>query len=84
MVSEDFFIFIFMSYGSKWPPGVVAANLNPRGMVGRIYVVNHNALLHTQYRSCRLHGFREDFFLKLRKVYWPCGYRKYFFLNFPL
>ena len=29
------------------PPDEVAANLNPRGMVGRIYVVNHYALLHT-------------------------------------
>ena len=45
-------------------PGVMAANLNPRGMVGRIDVVNHYALQHTKYRSCRLHGFREDF-LKL-------------------
>ena len=25
----------------------------PRGMVGRIYVVNHYALLHSKYRSCR-------------------------------
>ena len=29
------------------PPDEVAANLNPKGMVGRIYVVNHYALLHT-------------------------------------
>ena len=43
------------------PLGVVAANLNSRGMVGRIYVVNHYALLHTKYRSCSFHGFREDF-----------------------
>ena len=39
----------------------MAANLNPRGMVGRIDVVNHYALQHTKHRSCRLHGFREDF-----------------------
>ena len=26
----------------------------PRGMVGRIYVVNHYVLLPTKYRSCRL------------------------------
>ena len=25
----------------------------PRGMVGRIYLVNHYVLLHTKYRSCR-------------------------------
>ena len=25
----------------------------PRGMAGRIYIVNHYALLHTKYRSCR-------------------------------
>ena len=29
------------------PPDEVAANLNPRCMVGRIYIVNHYALLHT-------------------------------------
>ena len=33
----------------------------PRGMVGRIYVVNHNALLHTKYRSCRF-MVSKDFF----------------------
>ena len=41
--------------------GVVAAISSPRGMVGRIYVVNHYALQQTKYRSFRLHGFREDF-----------------------
>ena len=51
------------------PLGVVAANLNPRGMVGRIYVVNHYALLHTKYRSCSFHGFREDIF-KLFPIIW--------------
>ena len=34
----------------------------PRGMVGRIYVVNHYAKLQTKYRSRRLHGFREGSF----------------------
>ena len=58
MVSEDFLI-IFMSLWEL----VVAANLNPRGMVGRINIVNYYASLHTTYRSCRLHGIRE-FFLK--------------------
>ena len=32
------------------------ANLNPRGMVGRIYI-----LLHTKYKSSGPHGLREDF-----------------------
>ena len=38
--------------------GVVAATLNPRGMVARIYIVNHYKFLHTKYRSCRLHRCR--------------------------
>ena len=59
MVSEDF----LMSLWEKTtPPGVAAANLNPRGMVGRINVVNHYALLQTKYRRCRFLSFREDFF----------------------
>ena len=45
--------------GENNPPGVVAANLNPRGMVGRINIVNHYALIQTKYRSCRSHSFRE-------------------------
>ena len=39
-------------------PGVVAATLNPRGMVARIYLVNHYTFPHTKYRSCMLHGCR--------------------------
>ena len=39
---------------------MTAANLNPRGMVGRIFAMNHNALLHTKYRSCGLHGFTQN------------------------
>ena len=37
------------------------ANLDPRDMVGRIYVGDHKTLLHTKYMSCGPHGFREDF-----------------------
>ena len=33
--------------GDDDPPGV--ANLDPRGMIGRIYVVYHLLLLHTKY-----------------------------------
>ena len=38
------------------------ANLDPRGMVGRIYVGDHQMLLHTKYISCGPHGFREEDF----------------------
>ena len=48
--------------GVNDPQGEVAANLKPRGMVGRINVVNYYASLRTTYRSCRLYGIREDFF----------------------
>ena len=41
------------------PWGMV--NLDPRGMIGRIYVEYHLTLLHTKYTSFRLCGFREDF-----------------------
>ena len=62
MVSKDFLIIFYDSMGANDPLGVAAANLNPRGMAGRIYVMNHYTLLHTKYRSCGLHGFRR--FLK--------------------
>ena len=63
MVSEEFLIIFFYEFiAANDPLGVVVANLNHMGMVGRIYVVNHYALLHTKYRCCRLHGFREDCF----------------------
>ena len=45
--------------GAKDPLGV--ANLDPRGMVGRIYVRVHLTLLHTKYVSSGPHGFRKDF-----------------------
>ena len=38
-------------------------SLEPRGLIGRIYVGDHYTLLHTQYISCGLHGFREEDFL---------------------
>ena len=37
------------------------ANLDPRGMVGRIYVGDHLTLLRTKYLSSEPYGFREDF-----------------------
>ena len=42
------------------PPGV--ANLDPRGMIGRIYVEYHLTLLHSKYTSFRPCGFREEDF----------------------
>ena len=39
------------------------ASLEPRGLIDRIYVGDHNILLHTQYMSCGPHGFREEDFL---------------------
>ena len=42
------------------PRGMV--NLDPRGMVGRIYEEDYQTLLHTKYRSSGSCGFREDVF----------------------
>ena len=39
------------------------ASLDPRGLIGSIYVEDHLALLHTKYIIYGLHGFREEFFL---------------------
>ena len=46
--------------GAKAPKGV--ASLDPRSLFGRIYLGNHQTLLHTKYISCGPQGFREDFF----------------------
>ena len=58
----------FLSWAVGWGYELIEANevtdmanLNPRGMFGRIYVVDHWALIHTKYISCGPHGFREDF-----------------------
>ena len=42
-------------------PGCVA-NLDPRGMVGRINVGDHYSLLHTKYVSSGPHVFKEEDF----------------------
>ena len=47
--------------GANEPRGV--ANLDPRGMVGRIYVGDHLTLLQTKYLSSKPYGFREDFWI---------------------
>ena len=48
----------------------VIANLDPRGMVGRIHVGDHQKLLHFKYLSCGPHGFRrDDYFFSITIVY---------------
>ena len=46
--------------GVNEPRGI--ASLDPRGMVGRIYVSDHLTLLHTKYLSSGPYGFREEDF----------------------
>ena len=48
--------------GVNDPQGMT--NLDPRGMVGRIYVGDHYTLQHTKYMNCGPHGFREEDFLR--------------------
>ena len=65
--------------GDNEPQGV--ATLDPRGMIGRIYVGNHLMLLHTKYLSSGPYGLREEDFFKffpivslwelMRPVAWP-------------
>ena len=50
----------YKSMGANEPRGV--ANLDPRGMVGRIYVGDHLKLLQTKYLSSGSYGFREEDF----------------------
>ena len=50
-----------MSMGANDPWGM--ANLDPRGLISRIYVGDHYTLLQTKYISCGPHGFREEDFL---------------------
>ena len=39
------------------------ASLEPKGLIDRIYVVDHYTLLHTKYISSGPYGFREEDFL---------------------
>ena len=48
--------------GANDPRGMVS--LDPRGLIGRIYVVDHYTLLHTKYIISGPHGFREEDFFK--------------------
>ena len=66
MVSEKRIFLTFFHILSLWrpmtPQGV--ANLDPRGMIGRIYEGYHYTLLHTKYIGFKPCGFREeDFFI---------------------
>ena len=45
--------------GANEPRGL--ANLDPRGMVCRIYVGDYLLLLHTKYLSSGPYGFNDDF-----------------------
>ena len=47
-----------MSVAANEPWGV--ANLDNSGMIGRIYVGDHLALLHTKYLCSGPYGFREE------------------------
>ena len=38
--------------------------MDPRGMIGRIYIEDHYTLLHTKYESFGPCGFKEEDFLK--------------------
>ena len=53
---REFSIFLIRVYGSKSPKDL--ANLDLRGMVGKIYAGDHQTLIYTLYISCGPHGFR--------------------------
>ena len=44
-------------------------NLDPKGMVCRINVENHSALIQTKYRSTGPNGFREEVFKNVSHHY---------------
>ena len=66
MVSEKkFYFFSFSHYksmGDNEPRGI--ASLNPRGLIVRIYVVDHYILLHTKYISSVLMFSEKKIFFK--------------------
>ena len=56
---KDFLFFShYKSMGANDLQGV--ASLDPRGLIGRIYLGDHYTLLHTKYISSGPHGFREE------------------------
>ena len=61
------FFFHYKSLGANEPQGL--ASLDPRGLIGRIYVVDHYTLLHTKYTSSRPHvSERKIFFSHYKSV----------------
>ena len=58
--------------GANGPQGM--ASLDPRGLIGRIYVVEHYTFLHTKYISSGPHGFREEDFLSFSHYTWLAGF----------
>ena len=54
------FFFHYKSAGANDHQGI--ANLNPKGMVGRMYVGDHYTLLHTKSVSAGTHGYRDKDF----------------------
>ena len=64
MLSEKNIFLFFYHYktlGANDPRG--GASLDPRGLIGRIYIGDHKTLLHTKYISSGPHGFRVEDFL---------------------
>ena len=65
MVSEKKIFLGFSHYKSMGANGLRGVvSLDPRGLIGRIYVVDDYTLLHTKYISSGPHGFREEDFYK--------------------
>ena len=64
---EEYFFYVFLSND---PSGV--ANLDPRGMIGRIYEGYHLTLLHTKYLGFRPCGFREEDFFHIFPIISLC------------
>ena len=58
----EVFATIIKSAGDNKHRGV--DNLDPRGMIGRIYVGDHLMLLHPKYVTSGLYGFREEDYFK--------------------
>ena len=58
MVSENIFFSFshYKSMGANDPRSL--GSLGPRGLIGRIYVGDHQTFLHTKYVSYGPHGFR--------------------------
>ena len=70
MVSEKIFEGRFFSYIALYihmTPWDVAS-LEPRGLIGRIYIRDHYTLLHTKYIICGPHGFREEYSLSFHII----------------